>query len=84
MVVRFLYSRNNKKWEGGLTAICAVHSEIKDSKYSSSSKLVKPEGKFILTKFEFGGSFGMSLEGDCHEREVTPNLEFLVIFGMSM
>jgi hypothetical protein len=24
-------------------------------------------GKFLATKFEFGGSFGMSLKGDCHE-----------------
>jgi hypothetical protein len=26
----------------------------------------------------------MSLEGDCYEVEVTPNLEFLIIFGMSL
>ncbi len=26
----------------------------------------------------------MSLEGDCHEVEVTPNLEFLVSFGKSL
>jgi hypothetical protein len=25
------------------------------------------EGKFLVTKFEFGGSFGMSLEEVCHE-----------------
>ena len=25
----------------------------------------------------------MSLEGDCHEVEVTPNLESLITFGMS-
>jgi hypothetical protein len=43
-----------------------------------------PEGKFLVTKFEFGGSFGMSLEGGCHEVEVTPNLELLVTFGMSL
>ncbi len=36
------------------------------------------EGKFLVTKFEFVGSFGMSFKGDCHEVEVTPNLEFLV------
>jgi hypothetical protein len=29
-------------------------------------------------------SFGMILEGDCHEVEVTPNLELLVTFGMSL
>jgi hypothetical protein len=44
----------------------------------------KPEGKFLVTKFEFGYSLCMSLEGDCHEVEVTPNLEFLVTFGMSL
>jgi hypothetical protein len=43
----------------------------------------QPEGKFLATKFEFGASFGMSLEGDCHELEVTPNLELLVTFGVS-
>jgi hypothetical protein len=42
------------------------------------------EGKFLVTKFEFGGSYGMSLEGDCHEVEVTPNLELQVTFGMSL
>ncbi len=41
----------------------------------------RTEGKVLVTKFEFGGSFGMSLEGDCHEVEVTPNLELLVTFG---
>jgi hypothetical protein len=42
------------------------------------------EGKFLVTKFEFGGSFGMSFEGDCHELEVTPNVELLVAFVMSL
>ncbi len=42
------------------------------------------ESKFLVTKFECGGSFGMSLEGDCLEVEVTPNLELLVTFGMSL
>jgi hypothetical protein len=42
------------------------------------------EGKFLVTKFEFGDSFGMSLEGDYHEVEVTANLELLVTFGMSL
>jgi hypothetical protein len=39
-------------------------------------------GQIFSPKFEFGGSFGMSLEGDCHE--VTPNLELLVTFRMSL
>ncbi len=43
-----------------------------------------PEGKFLVTNFEFGGSFGMSVGGDCHEVEVTLNLELLVTFGMSL
>jgi hypothetical protein len=42
------------------------------------------EGKFLVTKFEFGGSFGMSLEGDCHEVEVTPNSVLLATFGMRL
>jgi hypothetical protein len=44
----------------------------------------KPKGKYLVVKIEFGGSFGMSLEGDCHEVEVTPNLEYLVTFGVSL
>jgi hypothetical protein len=31
-----------------------------------------------------GGILGMSLEGDSHEVETTPNLELLVTFGMSL
>ncbi len=42
------------------------------------------EGKFLIAKFEFGESFGMSLERDCHEVEVTPTLELLVTFDMSL
>jgi hypothetical protein len=45
---------------------------------------IESEGKFLATKFEFGGSFGTSLEGDCQEVEVTPNLELLVTFGFSL
>ena len=40
-------------------------------------------GKFLVTKFEFGVGFVMSLERDCDEVEVTPNLELLVTFDMS-
>jgi hypothetical protein len=43
-----------------------------------------PDRKFLVTKIEFGGIFGMSLEGACHEVEVTPNLELLFTFGMSL
>ncbi len=38
----------------------------------------------IKIKFEFGGSFGMSLEGDFHGLEVSLNLELLITFGMSL
>jgi hypothetical protein len=41
-------------------------------------------GQILVTKFEFGGNFGMSLVGDCHEVEETANLELLVSFGMSV
>ena len=43
-----------------------------------------PEGKFLVTKYEFRGNFVMSLSLDCLEVEVTPNLELLVTFGMSL
>jgi hypothetical protein len=46
--------------------------------------VLRPEGNFFVTKFEFGGSFGMSLDLDCHEVEVTHNLKLLVTFGMSL
>jgi hypothetical protein len=39
---------------------------------------LQSEGKFLVTKFEFGGSFGMRLEGYYHELEVTPNFELLM------
>jgi hypothetical protein len=42
------------------------------------------EGKFLVTEFEFGGSFGMSLKGNYHELEVSTNSELLVTFGMSL
>jgi hypothetical protein len=38
------------------------------------------EGEFLVTKFEFAERFSMSLEGDCHEVKVTPNLEFFSHF----
>jgi hypothetical protein len=38
------------------------------------------EGKFLVPNSEFRGSFGMSLEGDCHRFEVTPNIELLITF----
>jgi hypothetical protein len=37
-----------------------------------------------MANFELVKSFGMSLEGDCHEVQVTPNLELFVTFGMSL
>jgi hypothetical protein len=36
-----------------------------------------------ISKSELGRDLGMNLEGDCHEVEVTPNLELLVTFEMS-
>ncbi len=34
-------------------------------------------GQIFSHQIWVGGSFGMSLEGDCHEVEVTPNLTLL-------
>jgi hypothetical protein len=42
------------------------------------------KSKFLVIKSELGEIFGMSLEGDCQEAEVPPNLELLVTFGMSL
>jgi hypothetical protein len=42
-----------------------------------------PEGKFLVTKFEFVRSYSISLEGDYHDVEVIPNLELLGTFAMS-
>jgi hypothetical protein len=47
-------------------------------------KIECSEGKILVTKIEFAGSLDTSLEGDFHEVEVTPNLELLVTFGMSL
>jgi hypothetical protein len=44
----------------------------------------KAEGKFLFVNIQFGGNFGMSFEGDCHEVEVTSYLELLVTLGMSL
>jgi hypothetical protein len=45
--------------------------------------LERPGGK-LDTKFEIGRSFGMNLEGDCHEVKVAPILELFIIFYMSL
>jgi hypothetical protein len=47
-------------------------------------ELSMPVDKYLVTKFEFGGKFGMILKGDCHEVEVTPYLKLLVTFSMSL
>jgi hypothetical protein len=48
------------------------------------SLFTSPAGKLSPTEFEFEGSFGMSLEGGCHELEITPYLELLITFVMSL
>jgi hypothetical protein len=45
---------------------------------------VCPSRENFSHEIQFGGSFGMSLEGDCHEVEATPNLKLLVTFGLSL
>jgi hypothetical protein len=54
------------------------------STYLKSQVVSCAEGKFLVTKFEFGGSFGMSLDEDYHELEVNPDLELFVTFGMGL
>jgi hypothetical protein len=55
--------------------------ELGEHAVTSENKF-KPKGKFLVSKFEFGGNFFTSLIGDCHKRTVTPNLELIVTFGM--
>ena len=42
------------------------------------------DSKFLVAKFELGGSFGMSLAEDYIEVEVTLNLKLLATFGGSL
>ncbi len=51
---------------------------------SKSESGKRAEGKFLVAQFEFEGRLGVSFEGDCHEVEVTPNMELLVTFGISL
>jgi hypothetical protein len=46
--------------------------------------ITSSEGDFLVHKFEFRGSNGIRLKGDYPELEITPNLELLVTFGMSL
>jgi hypothetical protein len=43
-------------------------------------KIETSKSKFLVVKFEFGGSFVISLERVC--LEVAPNLKFLVNYDM--
>jgi hypothetical protein len=46
--------------------------------------MLRIQGKKVLvSKFEFGGSFGVNLEVDFQEVENTPYLKLLVTFDMS-
>jgi hypothetical protein len=60
------------------------YSNPKTSLNQSEPVLFLSECKFLVTRFEFGGSFGMSLDGDCHEVEITPYLELLFTFDMPL
>jgi hypothetical protein len=45
-----------------------IYSKLSFKKLAQSDKLNEPaEGKFLVIKFEFGGSFVVSLEGNCYE-----------------
>jgi hypothetical protein len=51
-----------------------------DSSWQTPSKLIPKvtnnsnlEGKFLVSEFEFGGRFVISLDGDCQKAKVIPN-----------
>jgi hypothetical protein len=67
-----------------MLAALTQHDRVRRSPVFYRDERRDTEGKFVFTNFEFGGSFGLTLEGDCHEVEVKPNLELLVTFGMSL
>jgi hypothetical protein len=61
--------------------------EIKNVKYIFTFYRLRtniPESKFLVTKFEFGGIFGMSLEEDCNEVKFNSNLELFITFGENL
>jgi hypothetical protein len=64
--------------EGGLS-----YEIISTKTVDAGDADISMKGIFLVTKFEFGGSFGMSSEGDCHKVEFTPYFGLLVTFGMS-
>jgi hypothetical protein len=57
----------------GIVAFMTVSPEISMTLFQEL--ISSSEDTFLVLKFEFEWSFGMSLEGDCHEVEVSPNLE---------
>jgi hypothetical protein len=40
--------------------------------------------KFLITNFEFGGKFSLSMEGNCHEVGVISNLKLLSHFWFEL
>jgi hypothetical protein len=73
LVFTSLDSRNSRSILLVEVKLASKETTLKFRKGFSAKK--RSEGKFLVTKFEFGGSFGMRLEEDCHEVEVMPNLE---------
>jgi hypothetical protein len=56
---------------------CVCSAET--SSFLSSHHFWRTEGKFLVTKIEFGESFGMILEGDRQDVE-----SLLMTFGMNL
>jgi hypothetical protein len=56
----------------------------KDEPKDSGNLIINDWAKFLVAKFEFAGSFSMSLDGDFHKVESTPYFELLVTFVMSL
>jgi hypothetical protein len=63
-----------------------LNSKIKHGLYSDVHcfYFLFTECIFLVAKFEFGGSFGLNLEKDCHEVEIILNLKLFVTFGMNL
>jgi hypothetical protein len=61
-----------------------VNEAPEGENFSQGTFSLQTEGKFLVTKFEFRGSFGMTLEGDCHELEVSLNFKLLINFDMRL
>ena len=69
-----------------MSVLSFLSIENKQSNFTKNGMVGKRmcRGQILVTQFEFEDSFGSSLEGDCPEMDVTPNLELLVTLVMNL